>query len=241
MTAENPVFTGVQVVSDLSPAQWIAGQLAPQPANRAVRVRSLVPDVYPSYGRLLHHARSAIPDEADHIRWSSIAAKNGTTIDSGARFRDLVGWHDGPAPPWPYDAPLRGTLDEDECLALAEILTAYTKTPQTIWYCLWDGLGWPELPPPRQGPPRVRIGHEDYLLFTGPLSASTNFRSVAWFQSPSIWWPSDRAWCVSTPTDGFSTYIGGSEPCVNALVDHPRLEILPIQVDQSVDSSPFPA
>ena len=238
MPAEIPAFPGLRVVSDTSPAQWLVDRLWP---GRTQQVGSVVPDVYPSYGRLLHPVRSAAADGPDEIRWSAIAAEHGTSIDSGVRFNDLVGWRDGRGPPSPYSAPLRGSLTEEQCIALTEALDGFTSRPDQVWYCLWEGYGWPELPAPGQGPPRVHLEHEDCLLFTGPLIASVSFRSDAWFQSPTFWWPDDRTWCVSTPVDGFSTYVGGSETCVNALISDPRLEIMPIRIDQPVDPSPYPA
>lgn len=241
MPAEVPAFPGLGVVSDLSPAQWLADQLWPRRAGEVPRVGGVVPGVYPSYGRLLHPARSSMPSGPGEVRWSVIAAARGMSLDSGVRFRDLTGWRDGPEPPPPYDAPARGTLEEEQCVALAEVLAPFTSQPQVAWYCLWEGYGWPELPPPGQGPPRVRLGHEDCLLFTGALTACVSFRSGEWFQSPTVWWPDDRAWCVSTPVDGFSTYIGGDEDCLNTLFSEPRLEVLPVQVDQPIDPSPYPA
>jgi hypothetical protein len=106
MTAEVPAFPGLRVASGTSPAKWVAERLWP---GRTLKVGSVVPDAYPSYGRLLHPARSARPDGPDEIRWSAIAAEHGMSIDSGVRFRDLVGWRDGPGPPFPYSAPLRGS------------------------------------------------------------------------------------------------------------------------------------
>jgi hypothetical protein len=241
MPGEVPAFPGLQGQWDTTPARWLVDRLRERQESDRLSVGAVVPDVYPSYGRLLHPARSALPGDPGEIRWSTIAAKRGIPIDGSTRFRELADWHDGPDPPPPYSAPLRGSLDEGQCIALAEVLAGFTSQSQAIWYLLWDGYGSPELPAPGQGPPRVHLGHEDCLLFTGPLTACTSFRSENWFQSPTVWWPDDRAWCVSTPVDGFSTYIGGSEPCLNVLVSEPRLEVFPVKADQPVDPSPYPA
>lgn len=237
MSAEVSAFPGLRAVSDVSPAQWLVERLWP---GRTLQVGSVVPDVYPAYGRLLHPARSARPDGPGEIRWSAIAAGHGTSIDSGVRFRDLVGWRDGPDPPFPYSAPLRGSLTEEQNIALAEVLAGFTSRPGKVWYCLWDGYGWPELPACGQGPPRVHLEHEDCLLFAGPITASANLQA-GWAQSPTLGWPDDRTWCVSTPVEGFSTYIGGTEACLNALFSEPRLEILPVRPNDLIDPSPYPA
>jgi hypothetical protein len=80
----------------------------------------------------------------------------------------------------------------------------------------------------------------DCLLFNGAVTAACNFRSGPWFQSPTTWWPDDRAWCVATDVDGFSTYIAGTHECLDALASDPRLEIMPALPAEQVDPSPFP-
>ena len=241
MDAELPVppFPGLRVMTDTSPAQWLVERLTPS-QGRAGRVAAVTPDEFPAYGRLLHPARMTRPGGQDRVRWSKIAADRGVSLDPAVRFRELTSWGKGPNPPQPYSAPLRGSLDEEQCAALAEVLAGFTSQPETIWYLLWEGYGWPELPPPGEGPPRVHLEHEDCLLFTGPINASDNFRFEEWFQSPTMWWPDDRTWFVSTPVDAFSTYIGGSEPCLNALMNDTVLEVLPAQIDQAIDPSPYP-
>jgi hypothetical protein len=43
-------------------------------------------------------------------------------------------------------------------------------------------------------------------------------------QSPSQWWPDDRAWCVATEIDFDSTLVGGSEALIEDIVRAPTLE-----------------
>ena len=43
------------------------------------------------------------------------------------------------------------------------------------------------------------------------------------------------------PGGRLSTYVGGSAPCLNALINDPGLEILPIQIDQPIDPGSYPA
>jgi len=202
-----------------------------------------VPEGYPAYGRLLHPAASTDPGGPERWRWADIAAKRNYHLGPELRFNDLVGWDVSATadPPPPYHAPARGSLDETSCRALAEILPALTTRPDLCWFCLWDGYGWPELPAPGAGPPRVTLRRSiDCLLFKGPVSAACNFRSRLWFQSPTAWWPDDRAWCVTTDVDSFSTYIAGTREGIGALASDPRLEILPTQVGDEVDPSPYP-
>ncbi|MDO5494425.1 MAG: hypothetical protein Q4G64_01765, partial [bacterium] len=50
-------------------------------------------------------------------------------------------------------------------------------------------------------------------------------------QSPSLWWPADRAWCVATEIDFDSTLVGGSAAAIDAVLASPDLEALPIHPD----------
>ena len=236
------MFPGLTVLTDVSPAQWLLDRLWPRGAGDGpMRVGCLVPEGYPAYGRLLHPARSTEPDGPDRWCWSDIAAVQQRRMDPEIRFNELVGWEGTADPPWPYQAPDDGSLDETACHALTEILPAFTTRPRSCWFCLWDGYGWPELPAHGEGPPRVPLAYSiDCLLLHGPVTAACNFRSGPWFQSPTAWWPDDRAWCAATDVDGFSTYIAGTQECIGALARDPRLEIVPAQPSQAVDPSPYP-
>jgi len=64
-------------------------------------------------------------------------------------------------------------------------------------------------------------------------------------QSPNLFWPSDRAWCVATEIDLDSTYVGGSRALVEAILADGRLESRLAQLDDRVDAggddtSPLP-
>ena len=55
------------------------------------------------------------------------------------------------------------------------------------------------------------------------------------YQSPGIWWPADRAWCIVTDVDAMETWIGGSAACIARILNHPQLEALPITLDARPD------
>ena len=56
-----------------------------------------------------------------------------------------------------------------------------------------------------------------------------------WGDSPNIWWPEDRAWCVATDIDLYDTYVGGSKECIEAILSNPDLEALPATLDARLD------
>jgi hypothetical protein len=47
--------------------------------------------------------------------------------------------------------------------------------------------------------PRVHLPYRDYLLYAGPVEAVTAVAPLSGLeQTPILWWPADRAWCVAT-------------------------------------------
>jgi hypothetical protein len=92
--------------------------------------------------------------------------------------------------------------------------------------------------------PRVRLPGRDYVLLEGPLDAvgeigaSTHWQGKSWFEpeSPNLWWPDDRAWCVATEIDLDSTYVGGSATMIRELLSDSRFDALEVRAaDQRGD------
>jgi hypothetical protein len=50
-------------------------------------------------------------------------------------------------------------------------------------------------------------------------------------QSPSLWWPDDRAWCVASEIDFCSTYVGGSPALIERVLGDDRLEAIPVRLE----------
>jgi len=74
---------------------------------------------------------------------------------------------------------------------------------------------------------RVQLPWRAYFLFSGPIEAVTAFVTDGTDQTPNLWWPSDRAWCVATEIDLSSTYVGGSRAMIERLLTDKRIEALP--------------
>jgi len=87
--------------------------------------------------------------------------------------------------------------------------------------------------------PRVVTQHRAYFLFTARLDDVSSFAVGGWDQAPSIWWPDDRAWSVATEVDGYSTYVGGTEAAVGALLDSDRVEAIAVTSDTPIDPGPY--
>jgi hypothetical protein len=106
---------------------------------------------------------------------------------------------------------------------------------------MWEGYGtaWTGLNRLAEIAPRVTLEHRNCLLFRGPVGAASVFRTDRWFQSPTLWWPADQAWCVASELDIYSTYIAATALAIRALVDHPALEVLECMPDQDIDHGPY--
>ena len=103
--------------------------------------------------------------------------------------------------------------------------------------------------------PRVSLPGRDYILFEGPLTAATEMGwhggallsatypeldvDPDWLQpqSPNLFWPVDRAWCVATEIDLDSTYVGGSRALIESLVQDARFEAWPAHLDDPIDAA----
>lgn len=88
----------------------------------------------------------------------------------------------------------------------------------------------------------VRHPGREYLLGRGPLAAALDVGHHVhdgWFisQSPNLFWPADRAWCVATEIDFDSTLVGGSHQLIDALLADPDLEVWRVQPDDSLQDN----
>jgi hypothetical protein len=120
--------------SRLVEAEW----LAPRLATFGSGVASVVPRGFPAYSRILHPARGR---NNEKIRWADVAVKSGSTMHRLVQFhainRPPVSRSEAAvAPPEP------GNLPPDLLRLLCAILDKRTSTPDSCWFCLWDGYGW---------------------------------------------------------------------------------------------------
>ena len=72
----------------------------------------------------------------------------------------------------------------------------------------------------------MRLPGRDYLLYSGAVDDALAFVDSEG-QTPNLWWPADRSWCVASEIDLAWTYIGGSAELVRRLESESRIEVLP--------------
>jgi hypothetical protein len=231
-----PETSGVLVPSlDTSAARWIEERLWKW-SDRGLLVGSVVPEGFAAYARVLHPARRRVEGggEGERVRWSTVASWTARTVHAEMQFDRvalLAGRNEYPA--WGY-RPAEGVLPREDCERLASLLHPFTSTPDVCWFGIWEGYGFLD-PKRHEGLPRVKTPERTYILYRGPLQAVTAFSWGQTWQSPNLWWPDDRAWCVATEIDLPETYVGGSEAAIDRVVADSQLEALRTRLDARVD------
>jgi hypothetical protein len=84
------------------------------------------------------------------------------------------------------------------------------------------------------------LPQRNYLLYSGTIDRALEspMEPFPFFdQSPNLWWPDDRAWFVATEIDFDSTFVGGDDGLIAALVTDRTLEALPITLSTRADAA----
>jgi hypothetical protein len=221
-----------QSAPDASAASWIGAGLR----GFAESVLSFVPAGFEAYARVFHPAWRHEPDTP--VSWREIAQANGRAAHRMMQWPSITGsyrFYERANQPGVWDhEPDEGSLPRGLAPALMSVLARHTGTPQRCWFAVWEG--WGCLSFERDAVPAFEIPARRLLLFTGPLTAvvRTSLCDEPWWQSPNIWWPDDRAWCVETEVDAMTTYVGGTQKCIADLTAHPDLEAMTIEPSDGV-------
>ena len=224
---------GVEFSEDVSEARWVEESL-----SEFGKVRALLPEGFSAYARVFHPAYLD-ENEEQPVRWSTVATWTGRTVHPLMQFERIANLRENDGdiykdPPW-GTAPVHGSIPEGECRTLIDVLRGFTSTPDRCYFGLWDGYGYLAQGLYKESS-RVRAPGRKYLLFCGPLEGVMSFligERPFWGDTPSIW-PADRAWCVATDIDLYDTYLGGSDECMKAILNHPILEALPATLDARI-------
>jgi hypothetical protein len=229
-------LAGRPVETDVSAGGWIAGSLASAEPHT---VAALVPPVFPAYARLPHPAIRYAGDDDVPVSWARVAAHNGRRAHRLMQWPSITGSWDYVAeddqPELWNDSPAEGHLPGELAGRLVQLLAAHTGTPEDCWFGLWPGHLV------AADAPVLAVGGREFLLARGPLRlAAANFVPEPGEQSPNLWWPADRSWCVVTDTDLMSSYVGGSAAAIAALLGADGLEAYPARPEDPVtpDSDP---
>lgn len=246
-----------RLVDDVSPADWTGFRLTRPPGY----VGGTVPAGFAAYARILHPVQNWTSPGEESTTWGHVAEETGGVVHPLVQWRSLLGkpgWHRDQQ--WKGEwSPDEGNLPLWCARTLRDVLLPHTSTPDDAYFAVWDGYGeltgggvvfGPDVPggsqpiPPllseveRRGP---RVEHpldRTYHLCAGPLSALEQVGTfpspiAPRFQTPNLWWPADRRWCVATEIDYDSTLVGGSRAAVDALLGS-ELEAFEVQLGDSL-------
>jgi len=247
----------LEYVDDLTPAKWIADRLHPFGQDAG----AIIPPGFDAYARIFHPAARRDGQVEVPVSWREIADSNLRVHHSEMQFGAIAGGSalkHGSQPGLWDRLPRTGTLPLDIARALVAVLGDHTRTPERCWFAAWEGWGDPVFatsgagndaaaPPaitvvPRPNRPTFKVRGRGYYIARGPLSAAleTVYGATFHYQSASLWWPDDQAWCVATEVDFDWTYVGGSKDCIAAVLGDPNLEALPARLGDGVSYASDP-
>jgi len=239
----------VSPVGDVSAGRWVVERTT----GPWLQVGSLLPGGFAAYARIFHPAyrwtsdRDAAGEGSKAVRspdgtlrwnidvpWAEVAAANGRVAHPAMDWVTITGserYLHGDRQPGVWDEePREGSLPPDQSRKLISLLRSHTATPAHCWFALWDGFG--NIAVPRDAT-RLLMPNRPMVMFSGPITGWVTHQEGDLFeQSPSLWWPEDRAWCVATDVDLMTTYLGASQACVRELTRSDGLEAMPITLDQ---------
>jgi hypothetical protein len=191
----------------LSETEWLLPRLRSFSEHQ---VASLLPDEFPAYIRILHRAID-VPESGnlspDLLKpLCEVLARHTGTKDSC-----LFCLWDGYG--WLHNSRPGSNL-------------VFTAAGHTL-----NETSSSSVPPPLKALPgtKLNLPFRSYYLREGPLDAALD---LGWYitaesfvpQSPNLFWPQDRAWCVASEIDLFCTLVAGSEALAGDLLADPRLE-----------------
>ncbi len=236
---------GAELLEDIGPANWIAERVRGWSAEKGLLVGCVIPEGFASYARVFHPAEQRLENGERHrVSWSTVASWNGKVVHPQAAFHRIANLDPMMyrRPSWGR-APFVGTLPEEECKPLVDLLSEFTSTPELCYFAVWEGYGGLD-ERLGKGVAKLESPHagRKYYIFRGTLDGVLSFYKWSFFhRSPNIWWPEDRAWCVATEIDDLETYVGGSAACIERVLAHPELEALPIAIARGWTHTAIPS
>jgi hypothetical protein len=169
------------------------------------------------------------------LSWGQIARANDKVGHPQMQFTRLLGYSSRYVPGYQQSqsvvfdtAPIVGKLPTGTAAALIPTLGRHTAAGDTCWFAFW--AGWADLDSAIRKHPTFQLPHRAYHLARGKITSATTSEGAVGgaHLAASLWWPDDHAWCVATDIDLDSTYIGGSESCIEELLSNPALEAAPV-------------
>jgi len=161
------------------------------------------------------------PFPSARLLWRELAAQY--AVEFTSQITDDSFTRVFPGRSWPryLVGPLEGTLDEESCRRLIDILNSHAGTQRCFFY--YDLIATRSL---------------EALLYVGRLDeVLSTFQIEHAHGTPSYWWPEDRTWCVCTDWDLTYTIVGGSSDLALAVDNDAVLESVPLSREATEERS----
>jgi len=251
--SSQPHLGRLSASSDVDAATWILVGLRGFDGT----VGSIVPPVFEAYARIFHPASRGTGDDQITVRWADVAEANGREMHPAAEWGSITGsWKHQDQPGLWDRPPSTGELPDGIAQRLVAVLSAHTDQPDHGFFGIWEGwdvgttiFAFPNGTTDRakqaaeeardaevaawrglaESAGSIEVPQRPMHLVCGPLVAIEELRDP-----PSLWWPTDKRWCVGTDVDLMTTYVGGSSAAVEALLADDQLEVLEVPDNQSI-------
>jgi hypothetical protein len=212
----------LRVCDDVSPGAWIATRLTGEIGT----VTGTVPSGYPAYVRICHPA----PDQGRApVSWAEVARTTGRQVHPLMQWHALVGSRDHlnmRGSLWRGGNPKRGDLAPEVLGPLCALLgEGHTGDAGRCYFGLWEGWGWEDGSASRPRGLRPAMPRPRRLAFPTCRLSRVSHRIG---QSPNLFWPADRAWCVASEIDFDSTLLGGTVDLIGAILHSPTFDAWPV-------------
>ncbi len=219
--------------ADASAAEWVVAGVR----NFDFTVGSIIPDGFAAHARVFHPAVLGPWPQAVEVRWAEVAAANGRVMHRAAEWGSITcSWeyqYSGEQAGLWTESPQTGSLPSETARRLVVVLARHTGTPESCWFGVWEGKGL--LHRALDTAARFEVPQRPMWLLHGRFEAAASSPYPGGdAESANLWWPEDRAWCVGTEIDLMTTYVGGSQDCIEAVLAEESLEAMAVSVDQHV-------
>ena len=220
-----------------SATAWLAARLRP-PSDMVVS--SWIPGDFEAYARILHPVE--VREGSPPLRWADVACWSGLALTPSSSWPEIALAETARASevPWTGQGPREGSLERVDALALVRVLSPLT--PGHCFFGVWEGYGGGvtvratdagDAPRRVGGPALVTLPWRNYELFEGPVTGASCFETQS-FQSPNLWWPADRSWCVASEIDLPWSYVAGTRRVINAVLGDEVLESQEVTAHDSI-------
>ena len=224
----------LEAVANVDGALWGFERIA---SFKAARVGSLVPQGFDRYARIFHPGWRMEGQRRVPVRWGDMAAC------TGRRAHALMHW-DAIAPPHMTETepPDEGTMPREVALPLLDIFLRHTRRGP-CWLGVWSGYGRDSYRAhvPQPAASFDSGGGREWDLFRAPLDeAFLPVIGPPFEQTANLIWDANRSWWLTTDIEFNSSYIGGGELLIQALLDSDELETWPVAAaDGIADPDPL--